>query len=329
MRLFIDTNILLSFFHLTSEDIEELKKLVALIEGNQIELILTDQVLDEFYRNRESKISDAMKKLKEIRFSLNFPAFCKDYPEYDDLRALLGEANKKHSELISSATEDAERRSLKADEIVEGLFSKAKILPCDDHMILLAQKRVQIGNPPGKRGSLGDALNWECLLRECASTDELCFVSGDSDYASPLAVSALHDFLAREWSKTCRSELSFYRKISEFFRARYPSIKLASEVEKDLLIRDLAVSGSFARTHQAIAQLMKHQKFNTPQIEQLVSIPEYNRQVGWITGDPDVQAFYRAIFDNHSDELPNGLSHKLRDLLERVENYDDDDEIPF
>jgi hypothetical protein len=32
INLFIDTNIFLSFFHLTNEDLEELKKLVALIE---------------------------------------------------------------------------------------------------------------------------------------------------------------------------------------------------------------------------------------------------------------------------------------------------------
>jgi predicted nucleic acid-binding protein len=62
ITLFIDTNVPLSFYHLTSEDIEELKKLVALVENNEIKLIVTKQVENEFWRNRGAKISDAMKK---------------------------------------------------------------------------------------------------------------------------------------------------------------------------------------------------------------------------------------------------------------------------
>jgi len=62
--LFIDTNILLSFYHLTNEDIEELKKLIVLIDNDKITLFLTDHVQNEFYRNRGSKIAYAMKRLR-------------------------------------------------------------------------------------------------------------------------------------------------------------------------------------------------------------------------------------------------------------------------
>jgi predicted nucleic acid-binding protein len=68
ITLFVDTNILLSFYHLTSEDLEELRKLVALIDTGKIKLVLTEQVKDEFKRNRSAKIADAMKKLQEARF---------------------------------------------------------------------------------------------------------------------------------------------------------------------------------------------------------------------------------------------------------------------
>jgi hypothetical protein len=40
INLFIDTNIYLSFFHLTSEDLEELKKLVVLIDKGEIALFV-------------------------------------------------------------------------------------------------------------------------------------------------------------------------------------------------------------------------------------------------------------------------------------------------
>src|SRR5260221_3433311 len=57
--------ILLPFYHLTSENLEELQKLVALIDTNKIKLVLTERVKDRFKRNRAA---DAMQKLLESRF---------------------------------------------------------------------------------------------------------------------------------------------------------------------------------------------------------------------------------------------------------------------
>ena len=50
INLFIDTNIFLSFYHLTSEDLEELKKLFVLIDKNEIQLFLPTQVRNELER---------------------------------------------------------------------------------------------------------------------------------------------------------------------------------------------------------------------------------------------------------------------------------------
>ena len=86
IHLFIDTNVFLSFFHLTSEDLEELKKLAALIDSGEIQLILPEQVENEFVRNRGAKIADAMRALKDAKFNISFPLFAKDYDEYSKLR---------------------------------------------------------------------------------------------------------------------------------------------------------------------------------------------------------------------------------------------------
>ncbi len=59
-NLFIDTNTFLSFYHLTNEDLEELKKLVVLIDSSEIRLFVPQQVKNEFVRNRGNKIVDAM-----------------------------------------------------------------------------------------------------------------------------------------------------------------------------------------------------------------------------------------------------------------------------
>ena len=88
MNLFIDTNVFLSFYHLTSDDLEELNKLSVLLEQGQVSLFIPKQVITEFKRNRENKISAATKRLKDQKLNLQFPQLCKDYEEYTKLREL-------------------------------------------------------------------------------------------------------------------------------------------------------------------------------------------------------------------------------------------------
>jgi hypothetical protein len=139
--------------------------LLALIATNQITLILTEQVRAEFERNRGNKIADAMKKLDGARFNLQFPAFAKDYPEYVELRDLSKKAETQHAELVAKITSDANARKLKADELVIDLFAKSTMITTTQDLYLKAVQRVRLGNPPGKDNSLGDTLNWCCLLK--------------------------------------------------------------------------------------------------------------------------------------------------------------------
>ncbi len=64
MNIFIDTNIFLSFYNLTSDELEELKKLVVLLRKKKVVLLLPEQVIHEFRRNRAKKISEAISKLQ-------------------------------------------------------------------------------------------------------------------------------------------------------------------------------------------------------------------------------------------------------------------------
>jgi predicted nucleic acid-binding protein len=197
ITLFIDTNVLLSFYHLTSEDIEELKKLVALVEKKEIDLIVPKQIEHEFWRNRGAKIVDAMKKLREAKFNASFPAFSKDYEEYNEIRNLLKKADQLHAALVDKIAGDAKNMSLKADEIVTGLFEKAtKPLFKQEHY-LSAVMRARLGNPPGKNETVGDALNWETLLITVPDGTALYLVSEDKDYRSHLSEGVFNEFLGK------------------------------------------------------------------------------------------------------------------------------------
>lgn len=325
ITLFIDTNVLLSFYHLTSEDIEELKKLVALVEKSEIELIVPKQVENEFWRNRGAKIVDAMKKLREVKFNASFPAVSKDYDEYAELRELLKKADKVHAELVKQITEDAASTSLKADEIVTGLFEKAKRPPVSEEHYLSAVMRTRLGNPPGKNDSVGDAMNWETLLTAISAGTDLYLVSEDKDYRSQLREGVFNEFLQAEWEAKKKSQLHYYSKISDFFKDRFPTIKIASEVESDIAISSLSKAGSFASTHGCIADLMKIDGFSLEQVERLVKIPFQNNQVGWIIGDADVHAFYKGIQQKYGKQLKKEDAEVLAELVSKGEPQDEEE----
>src|SRR3989337_3257808 len=91
MHVFIDTNILLNFFHFTKEEIDALSNVFASHEHGAATVHLTEQVCDEFLRNRENKIRDALKKFKDVKFAAQLPAFMKQYEEYEQIRQKSGE----------------------------------------------------------------------------------------------------------------------------------------------------------------------------------------------------------------------------------------------
>jgi hypothetical protein len=269
-----------------------------------------------------------MKKLQEARFKIAFPAFVKDYPEYDELRILLDKAGKKHAELVETVTEDAIAGGLRADELVADLFEKATVIAVSDEIYLDALARVRRGNPPGKENSLGDAINWECLLATIDNGTEFHFVSEDKDFRSQLSPPEFNEFLEDEWEERKKSGINFYTKISDFFKTNFPNIKIASEVERDLLIEELRNSGSFATTHLVVAKLLKHTDFSPLQIEELVQIARSNNQVEWIIGDPDVHSFYASLL-KHEGKLPAEVAARLKALVKEGEpNKDEDGVLP-
>lgn len=316
MDLFIDTNIFLSFYHLTNDDLEELHKLTVLIENGEINLWVTEQVKDEFSRNRENKVSEAIKKLKEQKTKPQFPQICKDYDEYAQVRDFHTQYLRELALLTDKVTNDISERTLKADEKIAELFGKAKIIDTNDELIRKARLRMDVRNPPGKDGSLGDAINWEGLLESIDDKKKLYLIADDKDYYSVLNENKLKDFLSDEWREKKSEEVVFYRRLSQFFKENYPSIKLASEIEKELIIRTLVNSQNFASTHDAVSKLNKYAEFNKSQVNELVQACFSNQQIGWIIEDLDVKEFYKSILYNHKDLIEDELLIKLREELE-------------
>ncbi|WP_310430206.1 PIN domain-containing protein [Chamaesiphon sp. VAR_48_metabat_135_sub] len=315
MQLFIDTNILLSFYALNQEDLAELSKLIEAIDKQQITLLLTDQIIDEFYRNREQRIDGAIKSLRTQTFNPQFPQLCEDYPEIDVLRESLKHYEQAHASLTTKILIDIKTKTLKADLIIQSLFSLGKQLKNSPEILDRARFRMGVGNPPGKNNSLGDAINWECLLAETADGEDLYFITGDKDYCSALNDDEFSDFLLTEWNNRKRTKIHFYKRLSSFCKEQFPNITLASARDKEFLIRDFVNSQSISATQIAIEKLSYYSEFTAAQVNTIVTAAISNRQVVWSIEDERVKSFLQSVVANNKQYLDTASLMAIGQLL--------------
>jgi hypothetical protein len=265
-------------------------------------------------------IAAAIKDLKEQRLDFQFPAMSKDYAEYDPLRNLQREYSKHHSRLVEQITQDAADRNLKADKTIRSLIDLGQRIEITEDIYRRAKQRHERGNPPGKAGSLGDAINWEALLSAVPQADPFYIITDDNDYSSVLNKVKFNPFLAHEWSHAKSSSLTYYKTLSAFFRDKHPDIHFAPELEKTLLIRDLVNSGNFARTHSAIASLRRFDSFSPAQLNEIVSAAIANNQIAWIVDDQDVKEFLTGLISGQEDKIDPENLRVLQELLTGPEN---------
>ncbi len=315
MQLFIDTNILLSFYSLNQDDLAELHKIIDAIEKQQITLLLTDQIINEFYRNREQRIDGAIKSFRTQTFNTQLPQLCEDYPEINILRESLKQHEQAHAALITRILVDIKAKTLKADLIIQSLFSLGKKLSPDLTTVEKARLRMSVGNPPGKNNSLGDAINWESLLNETPAGEDLYFITGDKDYCSALNDDDFSDFLLTEWDAQKQTKIYFYKRLSSFCKEKFPEITLATARDKDFLIRDLVNSQSIASTQIAIAKLSYYSEFTAAQVNTIVGAAISNRQVGWSIEDDKVKSFLRSVVTNNEQYLDEASLAAIAELL--------------
>ena len=315
INLFIDSNIWLSLYYFTSDDLTQFSKLKDYI-GNSVKLFIPQQVCDEVLRNRETKIQDAFISFKLEK--IQFPAFCKEYPEYEQFSKDYADLSWRYKQWKQKIDEDVKNRSLPADQLIESLFSIAGIIPIDQY-IEKAFMRYRIGNPPGKDNKYGDAINWECLLDKIPNSEDIYFVSSDKDYRSRMFDKFFNPFLSDEWNKKKGAAVHYYQNLVSFLRKHIAEIQLKTEQEKEQLIDNLRNSPSFVTTHGIITMLNRFTGWSDSQIEGLCEAVIENTQVKWIIGDDDVFEFYSQLLSGKRS-LPevSDVIQKVIDILDEV-----------
>lgn len=311
-NLFIDTNVWLSLYHFTNDDLAQFSKLKDLI-GSEIRLFVPQQVSDEISRNREAKLKDAF-KMFELK-SIQFPAFCKAYEEYESFSKDYASILSRYKQWKKKIDADILSESLPADIIITDFLELTETIPTEEY-VDAAYMRYRIGNPPGKDNKYGDAVNWECLLHVVPDGEDLYIISTDKDYRSELSDNEFNPFLKKEWEQKKGSKIVFYRNLVPFLNEHIKDVQLKTEQEKQELIKKLSDSCNFETTHGLITMLGKHTGWTESQIEEMCSIAEENTQVAWILGDPDVQSFYSRLLSKiNYEELPDCATKRTMEKL--------------
>lgn len=339
INLYIDTNAYLTFYHLTRQDLNELEKLELLTDekSGKIKLHLPDQTREEFQRNRETKIVDGLKKLSEAKLSSPFPLMCKSYHAYSKMQNAIKHYEKSKFILLENLKHDALNNNLAADKIISKLFKNATQYETTNEILLEAKKRVDIGKPPGKNKSLGDAINWETLLKALNPFEELYFVSDDKDYYSEIDESYFNPYLKSEWEDKTLCGIQHYRTISEFFKDKFPQIKLVEDYRKDILITKLSESSSFASSRSILQSLSKFETFSSSQLNQFLLAFKNNNQIKWIAEDDDIKEIITAIVKQGADKIETSLlafyNNFYNPPISKINSKEitelEDDELPF
>jgi predicted nucleic acid-binding protein len=315
MHVFIDTNILLNFVHFSKDELDALNDVFASHEHGAADVYLTRQVCDEFRRNREAKIKDALKRFHETKLAVQLPSFMKSYEEYGEIKRLSGELQRLVKSVSEKANADIVAKRLLADQLIADIFEKSTIIEIDAEVFAEAQRRLHLGNPPGKAGSLGDAINWTVLLRRVPDEEPLHVISEDGDFYSALNEDMAHPFLEEEWLTRKKSSLRVYRTLSAFMQEHFDGVAFSFDRTKDALIDDLASAGSFSVVHQLIGKLEEFAYFSMKEVERILAAALQNDQFGWIVTDLDVSDFLNRVAVPRMGQI---TSPEQKGLLDKV-----------
>jgi predicted nucleic acid-binding protein len=319
MNVFIDTNVFLSLYAFSQDDLSVLRKIFRLTKEGAVNFLLPQQVVDEFERNRSSKIAESVKKLRESGAKGGVPIIARDLEAFQSFQEASAKAIAAQKELLDELHAKAADRTLAADNLIDEIFSSTKVITITDKIYHSAVRRVDLGNPPGKRGSLGDAVNWEAILTKIDLIEELHFISQDADYRSPLNDNRFNEFLVREYDGRVWDRIHFYQSLREFLKKCYPDAVIEQyEVVGDTIER-YESSRSFAQTHAAVAELSAIGEFTPGQISRIVEASTSNSQISWISGDSDLQDFYQSIRKKYHKQLSAEVLEELDGLISTTE----------
>ena len=160
--------------------------------------------------------------------------------------------------------------------------------------------------------------------------EDLYIVSIDGDFASVANEEKIKDYLYGEWKEKKNSEAKLYKNLGLFFEDKYPGIKLADELKRQIIVQDLATSGNFMNTHRQIAKLSVFEEFTDEEARDIFDSAQSNTQIYWLGEDSDVNEFIRSLVSAKGVLLDDTEKERLASLYPEPEpDLPDFEDLPF
>lgn len=312
LHVFIDTSVLLRFYAYSDDALAEIEKLSALAKTRRLTLLVTRQVVEERARNRDREINESLKRLDQQAMPLQIPRFAAHHSEATELGEAIKLARAAKDKLLAAIRKEMDGDGLRADRTIQELFSATKVLETSSASLTLANQRRAMGNPPGKKDSLGDQINWEILLEKVPDGTDLHIVARDGDFGGTALNGAANFYLVEEWRAKKQASLRLYAGLGAFTREHFPDIKAPIDAVKVSAIADLVASTSFQNTHRQIELLNGILDELTP-ADALTILTAFvdNSQIRDIQSDDDVQSFFGRLYTKHWTSVPTELDKRL------------------
>ncbi|MBI3410977.1 MAG: DUF4935 domain-containing protein [Planctomycetes bacterium] len=188
-RIYPDTNRFVDFYRTSHEKIVVLDELLK-IAGS---IVLTEQTITEFRRNRVSQLKKLIKQFRDASKSCNAdkPALLLELPEYKELAELVSQCKKKRKEIVrhlEQLVEDEQKDPVAQRFLALAGDAALTKLKLTNETIDRAHKRKFLGNPPCSpdRYTVGDEVIWELLLENMK--DDLIVVTEDGTFHENLSL---------------------------------------------------------------------------------------------------------------------------------------------
>lgn len=246
--IFVDTNIFLDFYRAEGE---AGLTLMGHIEAVAESLIITDQVENEFLKNRQVAILEALSNLKPPPMEFEVPAYLSESKtatainkNFKQIKARVGALKKRVERLLQDPEKDPvfkvfRKIVAKAKESPVNVYVKNAGPAAQQRIFELAQSRFQRGLPPRKKDdrSIGDAINWEWILYAVQPWKrDILIVSRDNDFGI-YSRGILNDFLAHEFRSKTRFKAHLPQSLSQALKMMGVAVTPAEEKEEQKIIR--------------------------------------------------------------------------------------------
>lgn len=241
MKILIDTNIFLDFYRSKNESLRILTEII----NNSENVILTEQIVNEFYRNRTRVLREVKKVFeKESNVENISSSFLDSLVDYADFQQLHNnfkqkrqEIKTKIDEIISDISSDPVAKEFK--EFVDKKIENEELLSISDAAFKKAETRKKLGNPPASdKYSIGDELNWEIVLENI--NEDIVIVGRDKTYNEN------YEFLRHDFhKKTGRFINLLTNRISDAFNFVGKNIEELNEIENQQIIELSTFSNFF------------------------------------------------------------------------------------